>query len=54
MMELPLYKHVLRWGKFTRYLVSFFPEMMIQEDPSYDVDGSCTNVFLGMNYTPIQ
>lgn len=33
MMELPLYKHVLRWGKFTRYLVSLFPEMMIQEDP---------------------
>lgn len=34
MMELhTLYKHVLRWGKFTRYLVSLFPEMMIQEDP---------------------
>lgn len=28
--------------------VSLFPEMMIQEDPRYDVDvdGSCTDVFL--------
>lgn len=34
MMELPLYKHVLRWGKFTTVpCFSLFPEMMIQEDP---------------------
>lgn len=35
MMELhTLYKHVLRWGKFTTVpCFSFFPEMMILEDP---------------------
>lgn len=34
MMELPLYKDVLRWGKFYySTFVSVFPEMMIQEDP---------------------
>lgn len=50
MMEFyTLYKHVCVGGKFTTYCTlpcfSFFPEMMIQEDPRYDVDGSCTNVF---------
>lgn len=34
MMELPLYKDVCVGGKFTTVpCFSFFPEMMIQEDP---------------------